>query len=710
MAKVVYKKYNLNSQGDYEIKTKWRSVTADPPSGGVRYRSYTFDRRTGFFTLTQDTDYRLGQPFLYSATGSNPTKEFHSYVQEDSKWILRETYYSENIISRGSYIGEVTAEDGTYPRSGESGGYWYEWDRYANTTPSVYASTTNYGSKKSNFSIGYSVSDNEDTYVRVTITYNGRTLDSKSVRTGQTQYYNVSIDDFSLGSHTIRITATDSSGASDYTNVYFSKTNAAPTITGSTTSIGSVKGDFQITYAVADADGDDVRVQVMVDNTVIQYPISVPLNRTQTVNIRLADYSLGEHKIVVTATDSKNASATRTYYFSKTNQAPTISGSDLDMGGQYKDFSIDYIVQDADGDSVKVEIKLDGAIKQSPTATTLGVRKYYTVPIKTVDLGRHTIEIIATDSQGASSTRIYTFQKVNSAPVISGQDENLGAKNTGFSYTYTVTDNEEDSVKVIEKVNGNIIRTLNNVTLGASQTITITDEQIKNFELNGLNTIEIEASDGATTTYRRITFVRNNMPPIISDKDKDLGTVTNSLTYNWSATDPEKDPMTATIYLDDKILKARYKLAEGASQNIKIDGIEMLKIPKGNHEIRIVVEDDKGFKSTRKVTFTRKIERLVMKLNGNGIETDELAKRVLISTVGIYVAKGAVIKYEVCNNSFDAKPTWEDATTMVAAGKAFNFQNKAKTAAKAGIDIKVTIEKGTATMQSYISAIGGSFD
>ena len=99
-----------------------------------------------------------------------------------------------------------------------------------------------------------------------------------------------------------------------------------------------------------------------------------------------------------------------------------------------------------------------------------------------------------------------------------------------------------------------------------------------------------------------------------------------------------------------------------------------------------------------------------MKLVDQGTETDELAKRVLVSTAGIHVAKGMTVKYEVCNNRFDTKPTWEDATTMVLANKAYNFQNKIQTASRAGIDIKVTIERGTATMQSYISAIGGSFD
>lgn len=496
----------------------------------------------------------------------------------------------------------------------------------------------------------------------------------------------------------------------NYWYVWDRYANQEPTISGSTTSIGSVNSDFNVTYTVSDPDNDDVKVQIMVDNKVIQYPMSVPLNRTQTVPIRIADYGLGQHTITVTATDSSNASATRTYNFSKTNVAPTISGSDMDLGGKSKDFTVDYIVQDADGDSVRVEIKLDGYTKQSPTTTTLGVRKYYSIPIKDVGLGRHTIEIIASDGVGASSRRTYTFQKVNSAPVISGSDMSLGAKNTGFSYTYTISDNESDRVNVYEKLNGKIVKVKDNITLGSTQTITITDEQIKEFDINGVNTIEIEATDGTATTYRRVTFVRNNMPPIIADKDRDLGNVTNSFSYSWSATDPEKDKMTATIYLDDKILKTRHVINEGASQSIKIDGLDMLKIPKGKHTLRIVVEDDKGFSSSRTVTFTRDIQRLVMKLANKGIPTDQLATRVLVSTVGIYVAKGAVVKYEVCNNSNDSNPTWEDATTMVKADKAFNFQNKTKTASQAGIDIRVTIEKGTATMQSYISAIGGSFD
>ncbi|MCC2717242.1 hypothetical protein [Finegoldia magna] len=625
--RVVYKKYNLVESGGgldyYEIKESKKYGTYNSSFG--KYGSYTFDRDSGIFTLEglngHYRDSAVDYSFLQSDSGSSNTRVIHIFSVLNGEIRYYSTLYSEKVAvsyGQGSYIGEVEAEDGYYPRNGRQNGYWYVWDRYANT---------------------------------------------------------------------------------------------APTISGSYTDIGVVKKDFDITYIIKDADNDDVRVGIRVDNNVIQYPMYIPLNSTQTVRIKVDEYGLGQHTITVTATDSSNSSATRTYYFTKSNTAPTISGSNVNMGALYKDFDVDYIVQDADGDDVKVSILVDGYIKQSATPTSLGIRKYFHVDMNQYSLGRHRIEIVVEDGFGAESTRTITFEKVNSAPIISGRDENLGAKNTSFSYTYSVSDNEKDSVRVVERLNGNTIRTLTNASLNTDFSINITSEQIKKLDINRVNTIEIEASDGNATTFRRVTFSRNNMPPIISGKDVELGEKDKSLNYSYSATDPERDKIFATVYLDDKVLIPRKSIVDGASQNIKIDGLEFLKISKGNHRIEIVVEDDKGFKSTRTVRFTRTIARLVMELGNKGIDTGStLAKRVLVSTVGIYVAKGAIAKYEVCNNAFDSNPTWEDATTMVNAGKAFNFQNKSKKATKAGINIRVSIEKGDSMMASYISSIGGSFD
>lgn len=613
---------------------------------------------------------------------------------------------------KGSYLDEVTSTDRyAYPNSGQQGSYFYEYVGLANRAPSVSAYTTRFGDVTSDFDVRYTVSDPDGDRVRVRIEVDGRVVQYPTdTPTDRQQTYRIRLDDYSLGNHTVRVTAMDSSDATDSMSFYFTKANQPPTITGSSTRLGTVRSDFDIRYTVSDPDGDKVKVQVMVDDRVIQYPMETPLNREQTVRIKLDDYSLGNHSVTVTASDSSNASATRTYYFTKSNQAPTISGYDLDLGGVYKDVSVDYIVQDADGDSVEVKISLDGTIKQAYTRTTLGVRKTYTLPIKSVSLGRHKLEIEARDSQGASSVRTYTFEKVNSAPTISGYDTNLGAKNTAFSYKYSVSDNEGDNVKVVEKLNGSIIRTLYNVTLGQEQIITITDEQIKKMDLHKQNTIEIEASDGTATVYRRINFTRNNMPPIISDQDRDLGELTEKFEYKFSATDPEEDKMVYSVSLDDRMLIDREPIADGREKAIAIDGFDWIKLRPGKHTIKIYVEDDKGFKSTRTINFARRLDRIVVQLAKKGIETDAIASRVLISDAGIYAARGTIAKLEVCNNSFDTNPAWEDATTMFKAGRAFNFVNKEKTAEKAGVNIRVTIGKGESTAPSYITAVGGSFD
>lgn len=491
---------------------------------------------------------------------------------------------------------------------------------------------------------------------------------------------------------------------------YAGLANQPPKIKASNTQLGVIKSDFDIRFTVSDPDGDKVKVQIMVDDRVIQYPMETALDREQVVRVRLSDYSLGDHTVTVTATDTDNASDSVTYTFTKSNQAPSISGSDLDLGGVFKDVSVDYIVQDADGDSVEVKISLDGVIKQPFTKTTLGVRRTFVLPIKSVELGRHKLEIEARDSFGASSVRVYSFEKVNSAPMISGTDINLGAKNTAFSYSYYITDNEGDNVKVVEKLNGGIIRTLYNVTLGQEQTITISDEQIRGMELHKQNTIEIEASDGSATVYRRVNFTRNNMPPIISDVDKDLGALVDKFEYKFSATDPEEDKMVYTVSLDDRILVDREPIADGREKTILIEGMDWLKIRPAKHTMKIFVEDDKGFKSTRTITFTRRVDKIVVQLAKKGIVTDAIANRVLISDAGIYSARGAEIKLEACNNSFDDNPTWEDATTMFKAGKAYNFQNKEKKAEKAGVNIRVIIGKGESKSPSYVTATGGSFD
>lgn len=390
------------------------------------------------------------------------------------------------------------------------------------------------------------------------------------------------------------------------------------------------------------------------------------------------------------------------------NKAPQISGSDLNLGSKQEDFSVNYIVTDPDNDKVTVSVKIDDKVLNQDTPITLGVSREIKVLINDFELGTHRIVIEAKDSGGLTAKRVFTFNKVNSAPIISGKDTDLGFKNSPFTIVYTVKDPNGDKVNVVEKVNDHIIKNITNIGED-EQSITITAEMLSTYTINETNTIEIEAKDNKNAVaYRRFTFKRSNFAPVISGADGDIGRRDKELTYTYSATDEEKDAIKMEVFLDDTLVVPEFDAEDNKEYVYELKGFDFLKLPFGKHTLKIVATDSNGLSSTRLVSFTRFADRLIMQLK-TPRDTDVAAKKVLVIP-GWFVAPGATGKVEVCNNAYDDNPTWEDATVVTNDGRAFHFLNTTKTAEKWGVNIRLTIEKGKATAYSYIKSIGGSIE
>lgn len=75
------------------------------------------------------------------------------------------------------------------------------------------------------------------------------------------------------------------------------------------------------------------------------------------------------------------------------------------------------------------------------------------VDVDSLSLGKHTVKVVVSDGQGGTATRTWTFTRTNSAPTISGSDGNLGDKNLGFTYAYTIDDADGDTLTVVEELN-----------------------------------------------------------------------------------------------------------------------------------------------------------------------------------------------------------------------------------------------------------------
>lgn len=314
------------------------------------------------------------------------------------------------------------------------------------------------------------------------------------------------------------------------------------------------------------------------------------------------------------------------------------------------------------------------------------------------------------DEDGHSNFGTYVYlMETNDAPVISGEDSNLGNKTSNFSITYSVNDNDvADELTVNEKLNGDIIRTLKNPVKGNELTLTISEERFASLSMNTTNTIEIEVTDGQATSYRRYTFVKTNSAPLINySGQSDLGQLTSKPSISYSVSDNEGDTITVTEKLNGEVIK-QFTATSNTNYTITLTDEFWLTCGKNTNTIEISASDVNGGTSYKHITFTRQVNKVQITTK-NPIETDAAATKIMVSPD--WDKTGCTGRVEVCNNGFDENPTWEDMTTMAALNRPYVFTNSTKTATKWGIKIRLTLTKNEGYEgEVAIYGFGGAYE
>ena len=141
---------------------------------------------------------------------------------------------------------------------------------------------------------------------------------------------------------------------------------------------------------------------------------------------------------------------------------------------------------------------INNAPKGEQLSASITSEKLYALGLNTVN----NLVITATDGQGGTTYRRLTFKRTNSAPAISGQDEDLGQQTGSFAEKYTVTDVEGDNVVVTEFVDDKQIRSYQ-ATLGQEETIELSRENWLVLA-NGDHQLRVEAVDGNFATSVRV--------------------------------------------------------------------------------------------------------------------------------------------------------------------------------------------------------------
>lgn len=136
-------------------------------------------------------------------------------------------------------------------------------------------------------------------------------------------------------------------------------------------------------------------------------------------------------------------------------------------------------------------VKPDGSNDRWYYYNTYGVRPAFVLP-----------STLVVSDDGTVST--------NTAPAINASSTNLGKQNAPFSFAYTVTDADGDTLTVTEKLDGKTTATRTGIASGTALTFG-QGSTAENFQriLNGSHTIQITANDGKESTSLSATFTKS---------------------------------------------------------------------------------------------------------------------------------------------------------------------------------------------------------
>ena len=282
--------------------------------------------------------------------------------------------------------------------------------------------------------------------------------------------------------------------------------NTDPLISDSNRDLGDKNSNFTIEYTVDDADSGDVLTATESIDGRTTKSFAPTRKLKNSINVPVDELSLGKHTVKVVVSDGQGGTASRTWTFTRTNSAPTISGVDANLGDKNLAFAYEYTVNDADGDALTVKEELNDTelrtINNAPRGEKLTISitsaQLYALGLNTVN----TLKITVTDGKGGTAYRRLTFKRTNSAPSISGQDTDLGLQTGSFAEEYTVTDVEGDNVVVTEYIDDKQIRSYQ-ATLGQTETIELSRAEWL-ILTNGAHRLRVEAVDGNFATSVRV--------------------------------------------------------------------------------------------------------------------------------------------------------------------------------------------------------------
>lgn len=201
-------------------------------------------------------------------------------------------------------------------------------------------------------------------------------------------------------------------------------------------------------------------------------------------------------------------------------------------------------------------------------------------------------DILVSDSP--NSEGYYEIQW-NAAPVISTPSTSLGDKNKAFNVEFTVEDADGDVCTASAAIGGTTIQTWNPVTLGATNTVSVTSARLSALAV-GEHTIKITATDSEEhTATKDVSFNRVVMAPVISTPSTSLGNQNKHFTVKFTVTDDDSDNASAVVKIDGKDTIGTFNpVTLGVEQTVEVTSEKLSSLSLGTHTVNIYAQDAEG--------------------------------------------------------------------------------------------------------------------
>lgn len=214
--------------------------------------------------------------------------------------------------------------------------------------------------------------------------------------------------------------------------------------------------------------------------------------------------------------------------------------------------------------------------------------------------------------------------------------------------------------------------------------------------------VRVKAVDsyGAESAYRTgsATAISYNTNPTISGSDQNVGAKTAPFSYAYTVTDAEAATQTLTVTETltngaETITLRTYTATSGRQNTADLSGV-WLRLLAGTHVLTISVSDGAGGSATRKITFSRTVNRVAA---SRAISTDAKLTKCFVSLYPSDRPADSTFHCEVTNNPFDASPAWEDISEKI--GRFVHTFANTTVANGNGLAYRFYITKGTQTVE-----------